>query len=158
LDALANTHPIYAPVRSVAQATENFDVITYEKGAAVVRMLEHYLGADVFRDGVRRYMVRHREGNAVAADLWRALAEASGKDVARAARLWIAPPGSPLVPGGPPPTAGRMRLRQERFFADPRVATARRRARWPLPLVIKHAGGETRMLLDRATAEVPSPA
>ena len=65
LDGLASTHPIYAPVRSVAQATENFDLITYEKGAAVVRMIEQYLGADVFRDGVRRYMVRHREGNAV---------------------------------------------------------------------------------------------
>ena len=56
LDGLASTHPIYAPVRSVAQATENFDLITYEKGAAVVRMIEQYLGADAFRDGVRRYM------------------------------------------------------------------------------------------------------
>ena len=56
LDALVNTHPIYARVQSVAEATENFDAITYEKGAAVVRMIEHYLGADAFRAGVRRYM------------------------------------------------------------------------------------------------------
>src|SRR5438128_309338 len=69
MDALANTHPIYARVRSVAEATENFDAITYEKGAAVVRMIEHYLGADAFRDGVRIYMQRHREQNAVARDL-----------------------------------------------------------------------------------------
>ena len=46
LDGLTHTHPIYAPVRSVAEATQNFDVITYEKGAAVVRMIEHFLGAD----------------------------------------------------------------------------------------------------------------
>ena len=50
--ALRSTRPCAAS----AQATENFDLITYEKGAAVVRMIEHYLGADVFRDGVRRYM------------------------------------------------------------------------------------------------------
>ncbi len=52
-------------------------------------MIEHYLGAEVFRDGVRRYMQRHREGNAVAADLWRALGEASGRDVAQVAQAWI---------------------------------------------------------------------
>src|SRR5438093_1457772 len=46
MDALANTHPIYARVRSVAEAPQNFDAITYEKGAAVVRMIEHYLGPD----------------------------------------------------------------------------------------------------------------
>ena len=120
LDALASTHPIYAPVRSVAEATENFDLITYEKGAAVVRMVEHYLGADTFRDGVRRYIQRHRESNAVAADLWRALGEASGTDVARLAQSWIGQAGFPLV------TLARngraLRVRQERFFADPRVA------------------------------------
>src|SRR5207244_3243133 len=79
LDALASTHPIYATVRSVAEATENFDAITYEKGAAVVRMIEHYLGPEPFRDGVRLYMRRHRDGNTVAADLWRALEEAAGR-------------------------------------------------------------------------------
>ena len=109
--ALASTHPIYAPVRSVAQATENFDLITYEKGAAVVRMIEHYLGADVFRDGVRRYMLRHREGNAVADDLWRALGEASGADVARVAQAWIEQPGFPLVTIGARAAAGSASVR-----------------------------------------------
>ncbi|MFN8544283.1 MAG: M1 family metallopeptidase [Candidatus Binatia bacterium] len=158
LDALANTHPIYAPVRSVAQATENFDVITYEKGAAVVRMIEHYLGPDVFRDGVRRYMRRHREGNAVAADLWRALGEASGKDVARVADGWIGKPGFPLVTIGPAPAGKGLRVAQERFFADPRVVPARRRATWPVPMVIRWRGGETRVLVDRPRATVALPA
>src|SRR5581483_397570 len=101
LDALTNTHPIYADVRSVAEATENFDAITYEKGAAVVRMIERYLGAEAFRDGVRIYMQRHREGNTVAADLWRALEEASGREVTRVAQSWIAQPGLPLVTAAP---------------------------------------------------------
>jgi puromycin-sensitive aminopeptidase len=151
LDALANTHPIYAPVHSVAEATENFDLITYEKGAAVVRMLEHYLGADAFRAGVQRYMERHREGNTVAADLWNALEEASGKEVARVAKAWITQPGFPLVSI----EAGRangVTVKQERFFADPTIPAARRRARWPVPLVAKLPGGT----LVRALADKPS--
>ncbi len=157
LDALANTHPIYAPVRSVAEATENFDAITYEKGAAVVRMLEHYLGADTFRSGVRIYMQRHREQNAVAADLWRALEDASGREVSRVAQAWIEKPGFPLVSLR---RQGRsqVRVRQERFFSDPRVAAARRRASWPLPLVIKRpdTSGDVidRFLVDGASGTV----
>ncbi len=157
LDGLANTHPIYAEVRSVAEATENFDAITYEKGAAVVRMIEHYLGADVFRDGVRRYMRRHREGNAVAADLWHALEEASGRPVARVAQAWIAQAGFPLVTLKA--EAKSLRVRQERFFSDPRVPAAKRRVRWPLPLVVKRPATDgavvDRHLVERAAAVVP---
>jgi puromycin-sensitive aminopeptidase len=161
LDALASTHPIYAPVRSVAQATENFDLITYEKGAAVVRMIEHYLGAAAFRDGVRRYMERHREGNAVAADLWRALGEASGADVTRVAQAWIAQPGFPLVTLSR--TGRTLRVRQERFFADPRVPAAKRRQRWPVPLVVRLGGagaadGTVRALVQAAAEDVALPA
>jgi puromycin-sensitive aminopeptidase len=161
LDALTNTHPIYAPVRSVAEATENFDAITYEKGAAVVRMIEHYLGSEAFRDGVRLYMRRHREGNTVAADLWRALEEASGKEVTRVAQAWIAQPGFPLVSLAPAKNDGTLAVRQERFFADPRVPKARRRARWPVPLVLKSYDGDgtrvDRFLVDRVSAAVALP-
>jgi puromycin-sensitive aminopeptidase len=150
LDALANTHPIYAPVHSVAEATENFDLITYEKGAAVVRMLEHYLGADVFRAGVQRYMERHREGNTVAADLWGALEEASGKEVARVAKAWITQPGFPLV--SIDAARGGVTVKQERFFADAKIPASKRRARWPVPLVAKLPGGT----LVRALADKPS--
>src|SRR3989441_898248 len=162
MDALANTHPIYARVRSVAEATENFDAITYEKGAAVVRMIEHYLGPDAFRGGVRLYMRRHREGNTVAADLWRALEEASGKPVARVAQAWIAQPGFPLVTIAPAGDGGRAALavRQERFFADPRVPAARRRGKWPVPPVVKWrggGGGATRGLLLAKGRGPPRP-
>jgi puromycin-sensitive aminopeptidase len=157
LDALANTHPIYARVRSVAEATENFDAITYEKGAAVVRMIEHYLGADAFRDGVRLYMLRHREQNAVAHDLWRALEEASGREVARVAQAWIEKPGFPLVSIRRSGKA-RLRVRQERFFSDPTVPSLRRRATWPLPLVVKRpsdgSSSVDRFLVDGASREV----
>ena len=156
-DALTHTHPIYAPVKSVAEATENFDAITYEKGAAVVRMLEHYLGADAFREGVRLYMRRHREGNTVAADLWRALEEASGREVTRVAQAWITQAGFPLVALAP--ADGGLRVRQERFFADVRVPAERRRVRWPVPLILRVGQNGTssveRFLVDKASATVP---
>ena len=50
-----------------------FDVLTYEKGCGVLRMLEQHIGAEVFRDGVRTYLKAHAYGNTVTSDLWDAL-------------------------------------------------------------------------------------
>lgn len=153
LDALTHTHPIYTQVRTPSDATENFDLITYEKGASVVRMLERYLGAGVFRKGVRRYIRNHRESNAVAADLWDALSEASGQDVEPVARAWIEQEGFPVVSvrrieqdGGP-----ALALRQERFLASPksRQTDRSRAARWPIPWVGRLGGPGRRSRLER---------
>jgi len=96
-DALRSSHPIYTKVRTPDEATENFDVITYEKGASVVRMLETYLSPSVFQEGVRTYISRHREGNTVASDLWQALSEASGFPVGPIVQKWITTKGFPLL-------------------------------------------------------------
>jgi puromycin-sensitive aminopeptidase len=107
LDAMENTHPIYVAVNAPSEATENFDVITYEKGASVVRMLESWLGPAVFRSGVRRYIRRHREANARAEDLWGALAEAAKRPVAQVVAPWLERPTlPPHTRGGMPTTIG----------------------------------------------------
>jgi puromycin-sensitive aminopeptidase len=139
LDALRNTHPIYVDVPTPAQAMENFDLITYEKGASVVRMIERWLGPTVFRAGVRRYIRRHRESNARAADLWGALEEAARRPVAKVVRAWIERPGFPVVAVRRTAKGGRARieLQQERYFASPRGLAAERRTRWPIPLVLR---------------------
>jgi puromycin-sensitive aminopeptidase len=150
LDALRNTHPIYCRVRTPAEASENFDLITYEKGASVVRMLERYLGAPAFRRGVRAYIREHREGNAVAADLWRALSRASGEDVERVARAWIETPGHPVVEVRR--KGRRLELRQQRLFLRP--PSRRPASRWPVPWVGRVGRGRRsrteRRLLTRA--------
>jgi puromycin-sensitive aminopeptidase len=139
LDALTHTHPIYSEVRDVAEATENFDAITYEKGAAVVRMVEHYLGAAAFRDGVRAYIRRHQEANATAKDLWHALGQASGKRVDHIARRWTETPGFPLLTvHSQRDGAQELVVRQERFFARPHVKGTQRRRHWPVPWVVKY--------------------
>jgi puromycin-sensitive aminopeptidase len=153
LDALSSTHPIYTDVRSPEEATANFDLVTYEKGASVVRMLERYLGASAFRTGVRRYIRRHREGNAVAADLWRALAQASGHEVEPIARAWIERPGFPLV--SLRRVDGALELRQERFRARPGPGG---RELWPVPWVGRVGRQVVRHLLVRARERVALPA
>jgi puromycin-sensitive aminopeptidase len=137
MDALDSTHPIYIEVRSPSEATENFDLITYEKGASVVRMIERYLGAEVFRAGVRQYIRAHREGNTVAADLWNALADASGQDVAPIMRAWIEQPGFPLLRLERAARGGRhfLRYRQERFRPNADKPARDVTKRWPIPWV-----------------------
>jgi len=173
LDALHSTHPIRAEVRTVAEATESFDLITYEKGGAVLRMIEGYLGAETFREGIRLYMRRHARGNAVADDLWRALGEASGQPVLALANAWIDRPGFPLVearleegPGDASgagntarPGAARLHLTQRRFFSKPGESDPS--ARWPVPMVIRWgaggATGEARLLLSEPSARLELP-
>jgi puromycin-sensitive aminopeptidase len=151
LDALRHTHPIYCQVRTAEEASANFDLITYEKGASVVRMLERYLGQVTFRRGVRAYIRRHREGNTRASDLWRALSEASGQPVEAMARAWIEQPGYPMVSVARTRARGRslLTLSQSRFGLR---RAARRRGgaqRWPIPWVGRIAGAGGRPRLER---------
>jgi len=153
LDALVSTHPIRAEVRNAAEADESFDLITYEKGGAVLRMIEAYLGKETFRDGIRLYMTRHQTGNATADDLWAALAEASGQPVLALANAWLRTPGYPIVSVR---REGRaVTLRQRRFFSEPGLEGE---GRWPVPVVLRFEdeGGlrEQRLLLQGAESTV----
>ena len=123
LDAMVSAHPIRADVNNAEEAGESFDAITYEKGGAVLRMLEGFLGADRFRDGIRLYMRRHREANATADDLWGALGEASGQPILEMANGWIRQTGYPLIDVALATEGGvAVELTQRRFFADPDAA------------------------------------
>jgi puromycin-sensitive aminopeptidase len=96
-DALAATRPIEFPVVSPADADAMFDVLTYEKGAAVLRMLEVYLTEDVFRRGISLYLQRHSFANTDTPDLWRALEDVSGEPVGEIMDTWIFQGGYPIV-------------------------------------------------------------
>jgi puromycin-sensitive aminopeptidase len=163
LDALVSTHPISFAVENARQAAERFDAITYWKGAGVLRMLEAFLGAETFRDGVRSYLRRYAERNATAKDFWRELAAVSGRDVTAIANAWIREPGHPLVEieAAFDDAGARLRLRQRRFFADPEAAPSARLQIWPVPLVLKVGTGtairEERILLDTAERDLELP-
>jgi aminopeptidase N len=85
LDARSGTHPVITPIHDVFEAANAFDDITYIKGAAVVRMLEAYVGEEVFREGVKTYIKNYAYGNAVTDQLWAAIDEASPTPVSKIA-------------------------------------------------------------------------
>src|SRR5438046_10556479 len=97
VDGLWSTRPIEFEVRAPRDADAMFDVLTYEKGASVLRMLEQYLGPDVFRAGVRGYLREHAYANADTADLWAALGNAAHTPINAMMDGWILKPGFPLV-------------------------------------------------------------
>jgi len=83
VDSLANTRPIHQAAETPAEIQELFDGIAYGKAAAVLSMLEAYLGEDTFRAGVNSYISQHQYANATADDFWGAQAKTSKKPVDR---------------------------------------------------------------------------
>lgn len=172
-DALASTHPIAPKIRSAEEAQENFDAITYTKGACVLRMLESHLGHETFREGVRLYVRRHRESSAEAADLWGALAEVSDQPVETIVSPWILQTGHPLVGVRRRSHRGLgvLELTQTRSLTLPPAARRRggapspspsqREPRWPIPWIGRIGRGPTgegravRHLLTRRRERLP---
>jgi len=168
VDGLHSTRPIEFPVRAPREADAMFDVLTYEKGASVLRMLEQYLGPEVFRAGVREYLTRHRYANADTGDLWAALGRVSQQPIPAVMDGWIFAPGYPVVSVSV--EGGELVLRQQRFtyLAEPlrwfgaTAATAATPARWQVPVRLRLAAGgrETveRVLLTEPDTRRPLPA
>ncbi|MBL8604536.1 MAG: M1 family metallopeptidase [Myxococcales bacterium] len=143
LDALPTAHAIRVPVESTAEAVASFDGTTYAKGAAVIGMLEAWLGPEVFRRGVRAYIAEHALGNARAEDLLHALGAASGFDVARVAGAFLDRPGVPLVEATlrcAPRQHPSLVLRQSRFLVE-RPEGAPEEAPWVIPVCVRYDRG-----------------
>ncbi|MDQ0923581.1 aminopeptidase N [Pseudarthrobacter sp. W1I19] len=88
-DQLPTTHPIVADIPDLEAAKQNFDGITYAKGASVLKQLVAYVGFESFIAGSREYFRKHAYGNTSLADLLAALSTASGRDLAGWAKQWL---------------------------------------------------------------------
>ena len=146
IDALPTTHPIQQIIHDTTEANAAFDKISYQKGGQVIRMVEDWLSPDVFRDGMRAYMKAHAYGNTTSADLWRALASVSHKDVAAVATSFTEQPGIPLVSVTRACQAGEtaLTLTQGRFsLHDPHPAAAA----WQIPVTVGGPGVATQKIL-----------
>ncbi len=96
-DALATSHPVVQKIKTVDQASQAFDSITYQKGEAVIRMLENYVGADAWRDAVRAYMKKHAYSNTESRDLWVQVEKAARKPIVAIAKDFTEQAGVPLI-------------------------------------------------------------
>src|SRR6266571_3776174 len=142
-DARTTTHPIQQPIATEAEASSAFDDITYKKGQSFLRMLESFLGEDIFREGIRQYIARHKYSSSTTADLWNALSEASKKPVGKIAAVWTQQPGFPVVKVKREKD-DKVSLTQERFTINVKNAAP---LEWKIPLTYLIVGGVPGTLL-----------
>jgi aminopeptidase N len=143
LDSLQSTRPIRATASTPAEINEIFDAIAYEKGAAVLRMIEAWVGEDAFRTGVNAYVGRFKYSNARAEDFWGTLAASTGKPVDRVMSGFVDQPSVPLVDAaircdGP---HGSVNISQEAASRPDRSTSTARR--WNIPVCVKTPAAHT---------------
>ncbi|WP_345263920.1 aminopeptidase N [Nocardioides nanhaiensis] len=88
-DQLPSTHPIAADNHNLEAVEVNFDMITYAKGASVLKQLVAWVGLEPFLAGLRQYFRDHEYGNSEFGDLLAALEKASGRELAPWAQEWL---------------------------------------------------------------------
>ncbi|EEY64340.1 puromycin-sensitive aminopeptidase, putative [Phytophthora infestans T30-4] len=129
-DCMLTSHPIEVRVNHPDEVDQIFDVISYAKGASVIRMLSEYLGRDVFYRGIHEYLVKFSYRNAQTQDLWESLEQASGQHIKSLASGWTSQTGYPMVTLSEDGT-----LVQERFLADQTLKEkAEEKVAWDVPL------------------------
>jgi aminopeptidase N/puromycin-sensitive aminopeptidase len=143
VDSLQHTRPIRQAAETPAQIQELFDGIAYGKTAAVLRMLEAYIGPESFRAGVNQYLKQHAYGNATATDFWTTLAKVSGKPVDRVLPTFVQQAGLPFVAVSAAcnGAATQVTLRQQRYLFDRELFNREEsKELWQVPVCLKEEG------------------
>ena len=159
-DAYVTTHPIVQKISTVEETNQAFDDITYDKGEAVISMLEAYAGEDVWREGLRAYMRDRKFANARTEDLWRAVEAAGATGLTSIAQDFTSQPGIPLVRvSGASCSGGKTDVTLERgeFSRDARTRADTRPLAWKVPLLVSAGGAPVRHIMaePRVTMSVP---
>jgi aminopeptidase N len=155
LDSLSAARAIHGDPRTSAEIKEMFDGITYQKGGAVLGMLESYVGPEVFRNGVNAYLKAHANGNATSADFWQAMAKVSGKPVDKIMPTFVMQPGVPLLTVSGSCSSGKqtLELSQQRFLLSSFGTGEKQGQIWSIPVCTKAAknDGSACYLVDKKT-------
>ena len=157
LDSLATTHPVVQKITTVDQVNQAFDAITYQKGEAVITMLEGYAGEDVWKTGIRSYMKAHAYGNTVTDDLWKAVEGAGAKGLVSIAHDFTSKPGIPLVKVDSAQCQGGntlLTLSQGEFSRDKKDKAP---LSWNVPVMAQTIGGATQRLILQGKGQMTLP-
>ncbi len=144
LDAFATTHPVVQTIRTVEDSNQAFDAITYQKGEAVITMLEAYAGADKWQGGLRAYMAQHKYGNTRTDDLWNAVEAAGATGLTGIAHDFTGQPGIPLLRVGTIACAGgatTVEVTQSEFSRDRKDSIDAEGRRWQVPVLARAGDG-----------------
>ena len=153
LDALKTTHPIDVKVNSPAEIREIFDVISYDKGGCVLRMLENYVGETNFRAGLKKYLSSFKYANAQGQDLWDAIGKASKMPVSDMVNSWLKQPGFPQVEITQ--NNNSLLLKQSRFLMESTPKT--QKGLWNIPITYGLGKEAKTILLTKKSTTVKSP-
>ena len=139
VDALANTRPIHQAAETPAQIQELGDGIAYGKAAAVLRMVESYLGEETFRAGINAYLKQHQYANVTAEDFWDAQAKTSKKPVDRIMPTWVKQGGEPIVnvKAQCSGNSTNVTLTQQRYYFDRSKFESPNDQLWQIPICLK---------------------
>ena len=132
VDSLEETRPIEYEVISPDDASGMFDLLTYEKGGSVLRMLEQYLGEQSFQNGVKKYLKIHQYSNTDTKDLWESLEKSTNEPVEKTMESWIFQPGFPQLMVSEENNS--LKLEQNIFKYE---NTSNKNQVWKIPIVIK---------------------
>ena len=152
LDALRSTRSIRTAAETPDEINQLFDAIAYDKTAAVLRMIESYVGAEAFRAGVQAYLKKHAFANATGEDFWSEITRVTGKPVDAIMRSFVDQPGAPVLSasGACRESDRQLTLTQERFRGSGDSPSSSER--WTLPACTRARGGQARCeLVEQAT-------
>ena len=151
-DSLASTRSVEFPVEAPADCDGMFDVLTYQKGGSLLRMLEQYLGTEAFRQGISEYLNTHAYANTETGDLWDAIEKVNPSVPVRSLMdSWIWQPGYPLISARLDGT--ELVLNQQRFaYSDTDDPTV-----FVVPIHLSIDGVDSKLLLDSAQSRVALP-
>jgi len=149
LDSLRNSHPINVDVKHPAQIREIFDVISYDKGGSVLRMLENYVGVENFRNGLKHYLTKHKFSNAEGQDLWNSIGKIAHKPVSSMMKTWIDQVGYPIV--DVKRENSKISLTQRRFLSD---GSRSSKGKWAIPIGIEEGNHRNSILLKSDSSKI----
>ena len=156
-DSFRSTHAVVQDVRTVEQANQAFDAISYSKGESVLSMLEGFAGPDVWRSGIQAYIKQHAHQNTKTEDLWNAMESVGAKGLGTIARDFTTQPGIPLVQVGPTQCVGGntvATLTQTQFSSDERSQVAARPLAWHVPVRASAGGATIQVVTEGPTMQV----
>lgn len=132
-DSLKNSHPIEIEVHHPDEISEAFDMLSYEKGPVIIRMLSNYLGEDLFKEGLRYYLKKHSYKNTETIHLWDAFEKVSRKPIKKIMNSWTKQMGFPLLKISN--KKSDLYLAQERFFSS-RISRKnnKNKSLWQIPV------------------------
>jgi aminopeptidase N len=155
-DSLSSTRAIEAHAETPAEIQELFDDIAYNKAAAVLRMVEGYVGEEAFRKGVNAYLSKYAYSNATSEDFWNTIAATSRKPVDRIMSGFVKQPGVPLVSLKTTCSGGSTKatVSQKRYFRDRSLLEVGSKEQWDIPVCLKAGKNEKCELLATKEQQV----